>query len=118
VSANQLAVMQSLFGASGTLPVVNPLYALSNLPGSGSFSDISNPGVTPAAGQFSGLTVNSPPQQSDIQAITQNCETLDESARSMQEALTTVIAQCEAMLDALNGAGGPTMFAKVFVGYP
>ena len=118
VSARQLSVLQSLFGASGNLPTVSPLQALSNLPGSGAFSDITNPAVAPAAGQFSGLTVSSPPQQSDVQATNSNCETLDASVQSVQEAVASVIAQSEAMLDALNGAGGPTMYAAVFVGPP
>ena len=118
ISAKQLSVLQSLFGATANLPNVTPIQSLTGLPGSGSFSDILNPAVAPATGQFAGLTVNSPPQQSDLQATNQNAETLDASVQAVQQAVASIITQSEAVLDSLNGTSGAALYAAVFCGFP
>lgn len=118
VSASQLAVLQSLFGASGSLPTITPIQSLVNLPGTGSFSGILNPAVNPPSGQFAGLTVNSPPQQSDVQATNQNAESLDESVISLQEAMASVLTQSEAVLDSLSGSSTAPLYADCYIGVP
>jgi hypothetical protein len=118
ISATQLAVLQSLFGIGGNLPDITPLSGLTGLPVNGSFSSITNPAVAPATGTFAGLTVSNPPAQADVQAITANAETLDESTIGVQTALAAALVVAEKMLDSMNGSNnGPQLFALVFCGF-
>ena len=117
LSAYQVAVLQGLFGPSGSLPNVRPLTALQNLPTNGAFSGISNPVVAPPKGQIGGLTFSSPPAQSEVQALATNSETLDESVIALQAAVAAIMTESESVLNSLNGSG-PTMQSMVFVGFP
>jgi hypothetical protein len=118
ISQNQSSVLQTLFGISGSLPTVTPLQALGGLPQKGSFSTINNPAVAPPSGQLGGLTFSSPPAQTEVQALAQNTEVLDESAIGLQAALAASLTASEQMLDALLATSGPTMTAFVFAGFP
>ena len=118
ISATQLQVLQSLFGVGGNLPTITPLSGLNNLPANGSFSDITNPSVAPAAGTFSGLTVSDPPTQAEVKAITSNAETLDGSTIVIQQALASALTVAENMLNSMNGSNnGAKLYALVFCGY-
>ena len=118
LSQFQVAILQNLFGAAGNLPNIQPVQSLVGLPTKGSFSGIDNPSVQPPTGQIGALTFSSPPAQTEVQALANNCENLDESAIATQTALAASIAQSEAMLDSLLAATPTGLVTKVFAGYP
>jgi microcystin-dependent protein len=121
LSQYQVAALETLFGTGGSLPTVSPVQSLAGLPPTQSFASIKNPSILPSTGTFSGLTINNPPAQADVQAVATNSETLDVSVQGLQQALAQVIQQSENMLDSLQNSGSttaPTMYAQVFCGFP
>lgn len=116
ITATQAAVLQSLFGVNGSLPVVNPLQALSGLPQNNAFADISNPAVQPPANQIGSLPFSNPPAQTEVQALATNTENLDASVITLQAAVASIITNSEAVLDSLNGSQATKFYAKVYCG--
>lgn len=124
LSAAQTVNLNALFGNNGspaTVPTNEGIGSFAALPNNGAFSNIPNLQIQPAVGTFSGLTPANPPVQADLVNVDLNCELLLDTANDLQGTVTNVIAQSEAMLEALNGTSqgsGPTVYWKVFVGYP
>lgn len=117
ISQQQSSVLQTLFGVNGNLPSLSPLQTLSGLPQNASFSSINNPAVAPPTGQIAGLTFSNPPTQTEVQALAQNAEFLDESTITIQQAVASILTQSEAMLEALNGPqSSGKLITKVYAG--
>ncbi len=117
ISALQLNNLQAVYGAAPTtkLPNITVPLTLAGIPPNGSFSNIVNPAVRPPSGTIGGLTFSSPPTQAEVGNLAGNCETLDESAISVQMALASSIHQSENIIHALN-AGTGNVFTKVYCG--
>ena len=118
LSQYQVAILQNLFGATGSLPNIAPLQSLLALPTDGSFGNITNPAVAPPAGQIGALTFSSPPAQTEVQALGSNTETLDASVIALQTAVAAVISNSEAVLNSLNAGSGTGLTTSLFCGYP
>lgn len=117
ISANQVAILNGLF-PGGSLPNIQTSQLTSGLPQQGSFSDISNPAVVPPSGQIGALTFGSTYNPPDEQALASNTEVLRGAVQSTQDAITALISQSEALLDAILNTGGPTIYASVYCGPP
>lgn len=119
LSANQAAVLNTLFGTGGNIPTVTAAQTLSGLPANGSFSNISVPATVPPSGQIGALPFGASYDPAQSQALASNTETLRGSDAALQTAVVAIRAQSEAVLSSLNGAtAGTTLSVKVFVGYP
>lgn len=117
ISTAQVAILNGLF-PSGTLPTVQATSQQANLPASGSFSSISNPVVAPPAGQIGALPFSGTYNPAEEQALATNTETLLESTIALQTTVAAVIAQSEAVLDAVLNSGAVTIYAQVYIGPP
>ncbi len=120
LSQNQAAVLQTIFGVSGSLPTVTPLTALNGLPAVGAISDIPVLDIQPPSGQIGDLPFGTDYNPAQSQALGDNTETLRNSADSLKTSVKAIQTQAEAMLAALNGggSGGVSLYCKIFCGYP
>lgn len=118
----QVAALESLFGAGGSLPVVSALH-VSGLPAGNAFGNISwsanlAPVVLPAAGTISpGLTFSNPVTDTEGQALATQTEVLRTSAQDAFDVTKQIQGVCQQVLNALNNVNPPAMYAKVFMGY-
>lgn len=117
ISQAQKTILETLYGANGTLPDYTFLSGLNSLPPDTTFSSISNPSVEPANNVISNLPVSNAYDNLEVKALRDNTESVRDSADKTQQALTASLAASEKVLNALNQSGTSGPKWKVFVGY-
>lgn len=117
LSLRQGNILNQLF-PSGDLPSVSPLQNLVGLPQKGSFSNIATPDIQPPLNQIGNLPFSGSYSQAESQALAKNTETLRDSTATLNTGVSSIKAQSELLLNALNNTSTSALYAKVFIGYP
>lgn len=118
LSQTQAQVLQTLFGAQGSLPTVTPLQSLANLPAANAFSAITVAAIAPPAGTLSALPFSSSYNPVESQNLAGGAETLRGSTADLQASVTAIQGVASLVLNSLNNAGAATIYAKIFVSFP
>ena len=118
----QKSNLQTLFGgaASATVPNLPFLAGLQNPPANGSFANIAQPAVDPQKGYIGALAIDASYVQSQVAALRDAAEQLDDSVNSLDTTVSTMKGVAESLLNSLNAstASGTGPKNRVFVGYP
>lgn len=117
ISQNQQAVLNSLFGAGGSLPDLSPLQSISGLPSPDAFSSIPVAGTTPPQNQIANLPFSADYNPVEEQNLAGNTEQLRTSQDSLRTSVVAIQTASQQVLSALNTAT-TGMVTCVFVGYP
>lgn len=117
ISQNQQSVLNSLFGAGGSLPSLAPLQSISGLPSPNAFSSIPVPATTPPQNQIANLPFSTEYNPVEEQNLASNTETLRGSQNSLRAAVVSIQDASQQVLSALS-ASTTGMVTCVFVGYP
>lgn len=120
LSQDQASILETIFGAGGSLPVTAPLTGLVGLPANGAVSGVPVTAIAPPNGQIGALPFGASYDPTQSQALGANTETLRGSTDALRTSLTSIQTQTEKILNALNGgsSGSATLYCKVFCGYP
>lgn len=119
VTQNQKSNLETMFGANGTLPTIQPPTDVSGLPAKNSIKNITIAPTAPTNGVISGISIGSPPVQAEVEALRDDTEILRDSVDSLNNSVILLRDKTDAINSALLGSSSiNNVNYKVFCGYP